>query len=217
MAEIKFCGLTRVEDARLAASLGAAYAGVVLAGGPRQLDVTRAGTVLAGVSGGSTRRAGVFGARPVDEIARAADALALDVIQLHSGATRDRILELQQRFGGEVWAVVGVGPGGAVPVGELADAAAHAAGVVLDTSVGGRSGGTGVAFDWQAAVQALAAVRGRARLIVAGGLRASNVAEAIAVLSPDVVDVSSGVESSPGIKDPGLMRAFAGAARPREE
>lgn len=217
MAEIKFCGLTRAADARVAASLGAAYAGVILAGGPRHLDLARAREVLDAASGGTTRRVAVFGARPVDEIARAADALALDVIQLHSGTTPDRVLELQQRFAGEVWAVVSVGSGGGVPGDELAAAAGRAAGVVLDTKVGGRSGGTGVAFDWRAAVAAVATIRGRARLIVAGGLRPANVAEAIAVLAPEVVDVSSGVESSPGIKDPALMRAFAEAARPREE
>jgi phosphoribosylanthranilate isomerase len=60
-------------------------------------------------------------------------------------------------------------------------------------------------------------VRGSTRIVLAGGLRPANVSEALAALRPDVVDVSSGVEVAPGIKDPGLMRAFAEAARPREE
>jgi phosphoribosylanthranilate isomerase len=214
VAEVKFCGLTRTEDARIAAELGAAYAGVIFAGGPRLLDPARARSVFAGLAGTRTRRAGVFGSQSVDEVARIADEVALDVVQLHSGATVDRLLELHQRFGGEIWAVVAVGSEG---VGDLSSLLPHADAIVLDTSVGGRSGGTGQSFDWRAAAAELRPTRQRMRLVVAGGLTPASVAGAITVLAPDVVDVSSGVEVSPGIKDPALMRAFAAAARPREE
>lgn len=214
MAEVKFCGLTRSEDARIVAELGAAYAGVIFAGGPRLLDPARARSVFEGLAGSRTRRAGVFGAQTVDEVVRTADEVALDVVQLHSGATVDRLLELHQRFRGEVWAVVPVGTAG---VGDLSSLLPHADAVVLDTSVGGRSGGSGRSFDWRATAEELRPNRRGMRLVVAGGLTPANVAGAIAVLAPDVVDVSSGVEVSPGIKDPALMRAFAAAARPREE
>lgn len=194
--------------------LGAAFAGVIFAGGPRALDVPRARVVLGAVDGTPTRRVGVFGTQPVATIAWMADELGLDVVQLHSGATLDRVLELRKWHDGEVWAVVGVDRGG---VGDLGAFAGVADGIVLDTEVGGRSGGTGKVFDWSSAAHAAAALPGELRLVVAGGLRPGNVGEAIAVLGPDVVDVSSGVESSPGIKDPELMRAFVEMARPREE
>jgi phosphoribosylanthranilate isomerase len=214
VTEVKFCGLTRIADARVAAELDAAYAGVIFAGGPRSLEPNRARAVFDGLAGSRTRRAGVFGTQAVDEVVRIADEVALDVVQLHSGATVDRLLELHQRFGGEVWAVVAVGTEG---VGDLSPLLPHADAVVLDASVGGRSGGTGRSFDWRATAEELRATRARLRLVVAGGLTPANVAGAIAVLAPDVVDVSSGVEVSPGIKDPALMRAFAAAVRPREE
>lgn len=215
MVEIKFCGLTRAEDTEAAAACGADYAGVIFAHGPRLVDVARAKEVLAPLRGGPVRRVGVFGRQDPAEIVRVADAVALHVVQLHDGAGPDALLMLRERFDGAIWLVLGVS-GALVPA--LDDAAARALdAVVLDTSAGGRSGGTGVAFDWAGARAGVERVRERTRVVLAGGLRPSTVAEAVRVLSPDVVDVSSGVESSPGIKDPELMRAFAMAARPREE
>src|SRR5688572_27118476 len=173
VTEVKFCGLTRADDARIAADLGAAYAGVIFAGGPRLLDPARARGVFDGLVGSHTRRAGVFGSQTIDEVVRIADEVALDVVQLHSGATVDRLLELHQRFRGEVWAVVAVGTEG---VGDLSSLLPHADAVVLDTSVGGRSGGTGRSFDWRAAANELLPARGRMRLVVAGGRTAAAAA-----------------------------------------
>ena len=102
------------------------------------------------------------------------------------------------------------------PQGRFEADAALVDGVVLDTAVGGRSGGTEVAFDWAASVPAVAALRDRTMVMLAGGLRPENVREAVRTLAPAAVDVSSGVEVSPGIKDHGLMRAFAQATRLHE-
>ena len=215
MAEVKFCGLTRAEDAAVAASLGAEYIGVIFAGGPRLLDAPRARVVLAAAAGSAARRVGVFGAQPVAEILRVADAVALDVIQLHDGGTAGVPLSLRTGFGGAIWRVIGVSGNTLSPLAEALSDGADA--LVLDTAVGGRSGGTGVAFDWSAVAPEVAALRARHRIVLAGGLRPGNVSEAVRVLSPDIVDVSSGVESSPGVKDPGMMRAFASAARLIEE
>jgi phosphoribosylanthranilate isomerase len=88
--------------------------------------------------------------------------------------------------------------------------------VVLDTAVGGRSGGTGMVFDWAGSSEMVRAVATRVPVILAGGLRPTNVRDAVRVLAPHVVDVSSGVESAPGVKDHALMRAFAESARLRE-
>ena len=207
--EVKFCGLTRGADALEAARLGAAYAGVVLAGGPRRVTPSRAAELLAALPR-TVRRIGVFGAAPAAEIAAAARVAGLDGVQLHGDPSAGDVAAVRRSFDGIVWAVVRVGA--ALPAAlEGVDALAAAAdGIVLDTKVDGRLGGSGVAFDWAAAARALEGRRPR-RLVVAGGLTPENVAAAVAALAPDVVDVSSGVESAPGVKDHARMRAFVGA------
>ncbi|HEU6451314.1 MAG TPA: phosphoribosylanthranilate isomerase [Gemmatimonadaceae bacterium] len=206
--EIKFCGLTQPADASFAASLGASYVGAIFAGGPRAITPERAAELFE-AAGGTARRVGVFGAdRPAD-VARAARAAALHVVQLHGDPTADYVARLREECDLTVWAVVRVASGSAeeriVELDGLADA------IVLDAFAPERLGGTGKTFDWH---RAAAWVRPRhASLVVAGGLTAQNVGEAIHTLAPDVVDVSSGVESAPGIKDHQRMRAFAEAVR----
>jgi len=211
VVEVKFCGLTRPEDAAVVGELGAAFAGVIFAGGPRLVSAPRAREILAAVDGSAVRRVGVFGGQAVDEVARTADVASLHVIQLHHGATEDSVGSLRARFDGQIWAVLGVsGASIAAPVLARARALADVVdALVLDTAVAGRSGGTGVVFDWASVAPALAPLRARTRLVVAGGLRPANVADAVRALAPDVVDVSSGVEASPGVKDHGRMREFA--------
>ena len=212
MADIKFCGLTRAADAQHAAALGARYLGVIFAGGPRLLTPERARDVLAGASRtpGITS-VGVFGVATPDDIAEKARAAGVGVVQLHGDPDPATVADVRTKFGGKVWAVLRVEktslPASAGALFATAD------GVVLDAKVEGRLGGTGVRLDWDALAPSLRAMRGQAKLILAGGLNAANVAEAIRVLEPDVVDVSSGVESAPGIKDHDRMRAFADAVR----
>jgi phosphoribosylanthranilate isomerase len=111
----------------------------------------------------------------------------------------------------EVWAVVPVVDG--QPVGDLEELFQCATAVVLDTGSRSGLGGTGRSFDWAGVARSIEAFRGAARLVVAGGLNPDNVAEAIRILRPEIVDVSSGVESAPGVKDPILMSRFVEAAR----
>lgn len=206
MAGVKFCGLTRPEDARLAAELGAGHVGVILASGPRLITAERAREVLAGLPA-RVRRVGVFGSQDLDDIALGVERAGLDVVQLHSARTAGELRDLRRRTGAELWAVVRVA-GAELPEGldALADAADA---VVIDSFVPGSLGGTGVRVDWSSLAASLRLLGRPARLVLAGGLRAENVAEALSVVGPDVVDVSSGVETSPGIKDHALMRAFA--------
>jgi phosphoribosylanthranilate isomerase len=210
--DVKFCGLTRPEDAALAAALGAAYLGVIFAGGPRLLEPARARTVLDAAGAGERRpaRVGVFGAASAEAIARVAEEAGLDVVQLHADPSPADVAAVRARFAGEVWAVIRTAtpelPAGARALFDSADA------VVLDARVAGTLGGSGVALDWPALAPAVEAARSGGRLVVAGGLHAENVARAVAALSPAAVDVSSGVERAPGIKDPARMRAFAAAA-----
>jgi len=213
--DLKFCGLTRPGDAAVAAELGAAFAGAIFAGGPRLLDARGANAMFDGLAGSPVRRVGVFGDRPLDELLRIADDTRLDVLQLHDGATPSRLLSLRERFDGAIWAVVRVTGAELESLPQVVLAAVDA--VVLDTAVGGRSGGTGMSFDWGASAAAVRGISERCPVVLAGGLRPDNVQRAVRLLAPRVVDVSSGVESAPGIKDPELMRAFALAARSDED
>lgn len=212
--EVKFCGLTRASDAAVAAELGAAYAGAIFAGGPRLLDAVRANAMFDGIAGSAVRRVGVFGASALDDIVRIADETRLHVLQLHDGGTPDRASRLRELFGGRIWLVARVTGSAVEPVSS--EVLSTVDGVVLDTAVGGRSGGTGIAFDWKSVEPAVRSLRERTTVVLAGGLRSSNVEEAVRTLSPHTVDVSSGVESAPGVKDHALMRAFANAARRHE-
>ena len=211
MVELKFCGMTRAEDARRAAELGATYVGVVFAGGPRRQDEASAAAIFADLPAG-VRRVGVFGDEPADEIARRATGLGLWGVQLHGDPTPEDVRALRVRWSGAIWAAVRIA-GLELPVrtGELFGAADA---VLLDAKVEGAMGGTGTPLPWRELATALAAVRGaRARVVLAGGLRPENVADAVRALAPDVVDVSSGIESTVGIKDPARMRAFRDAVR----
>ncbi|CAN5132253.1 hypothetical protein BH23GEM2_BH23GEM2_04980 [soil metagenome] len=215
---IKFCGLARPDDAARAAQLGAAYVGVVLAGGPRALAAAAARKVYSGaarhVNGGAApRRVGVFASGTADTIAAAAEAAGLDVVQLHGDPDPEMVRQVREQFAGEVWSVVRV-------VGEVPEKSYELFGVsdaiVLDKLDARLIGGTGMSFDWRLAALSLVKRRPE-KLVLAGGLRAANVRDAIRLLRPDVVDVSSGVESSIGIKDHALMKAFAAAVAAHTE
>ena len=205
---VKFCGLTRPEDAAIAASLGAAYAGVIFAGGPRLLTPARAREVLAAASG--ARKVGVFGAQDAARIGEVAREVGLDVVQLHGDPDTNAVDEVRRHFAGEVWAVVRC-EGDRVP-SQTAALFGSADAVVLDAKVPGQLGGTGVTVPWRALREVLAPWRSGAPVVLAGGLTPLNVAEAVAALRPSVVDVSSGVEVAPGVKDHDRMRAFRRAA-----
>ena len=207
MAEIKFCGLTRSEDAAYAGSLGAAYLGVIFAGGPRMLTPARAASVLDGCLT-AARRVGVFGRARPGEIGEAVRAARLDVIQLHGDPTAADVASARDESGAEVWAVVRI-TDTLPPDIDALFAAADA--VLIDARVPGSLGGNGVPVEWEALQRELAMKRGGGRVVLAGGLAPENVGRALATLRPDVVDVSSGVESAPGIKDHARMRAFAAA------
>lgn len=214
MVEVKFCGLTRPADAGAASRLGASYVGVILASGPRLLTPDVAREVLDAArlprSPKSARRVGVFASASADDIASVASHLDLDVVQLHADPAAADVDAVRSRFGGEVWAVVRLEGNVLPPEAESLAVAADA--IVLDAKVPGALGGTGRTLDWRGLSGAIAPLRSAARLVLAGGLTPENVRAAIATIHPDVVDVSSGVESAPGIKDQVRMRAFSVAA-----
>ena len=209
MVEVKFCGLTRPEDAAQAAALGARYVGVIFAESLRQVTDQDAARVLGLVPMGISR-VGVFGDTKPEQIAERAQRLELDVVQLHGDPKPRVITRVRRTWRGQVWAVQRLADATIPPA--AADLFDAADGVLLDARVDGKLGGTGVALPWTELAEKLAPYRSyRAKLIVAGGLTAENVKIAIDALQPDVVDVSSGVESDIGIKDHEKMRAFRDA------
>lgn len=206
---VKFCGLTRAQDVDAAVALGADFMGVIFAGGPRNRTLDQAALILHGA--GPAQRVGVFGSPHATELCRYVETVPLSIAQLHGDASPRAVMAARVVGVRQVWAVAPVIDGrlstDAEELFQCADA------VVLDTRLTNGLGGSGRPFDWSAVADALSGIHRRARLVVAGGLTADNVADAIKYLRPDVVDVSSGVESAPGVKDPILMSRFVEAVR----
>ncbi len=203
MTGIKICGLTRESDVDLACALGAAYVGFNFSTlSPRRVTIDRA-RELARATRPEAARVGVFVRESAAEIGAAAEAAGLDLVQIHRPLSAQDL----HRSPVPVIAVMGVSPEGAeAPPPELL---ARCRSVLCDTSRPGLPGGTGTIFDWDC----LAGQTWPVPLILAGGLTPENVAEAIARVRPSAVDVASGVESSPGIKDENRMRRFFEAVR----
>jgi anthranilate synthase/indole-3-glycerol phosphate synthase/phosphoribosylanthranilate isomerase len=202
---VKVCGITSAEDALMAARAGADAVGLVFwPGSPRRVDLETARRISAALPP-FVLRVGVFVDAPRDELARTAEAVGLDVLQLHGQEAPETLADLPRR----VVKAVPVGPGFRVEDALRYEDAAD--GILLDTRLPGAAappGGTGVAFDWTVARE----VRERASfLMLAGGLTPDNVGKALTAVRPDAVDVSSGVESAPGHKDPVRVRAFLDA------
>ena len=221
---VKVCGLTRPSDADRAGELGAAALGVVLAPSPRQVGVARAAEVLE-VAPTGVLRVGVFVDPEPGFVAEVVGACGLDWVQLSGREPPEVALKIMEEVGavsppagagGKGLETVPAPPGllkavhvrGPEDLRAAADYPADA--FLLDSPpLGGRMGGTGRSFDW---TLANALPWERRRVVLAGGLTAQNLARAVAAVRPGMVDVSSGVESAPGIKDAARLRNFLAAA-----
>jgi len=211
MSVVKICGLTRPADAAHAEQSGARFLGAILAGGPRLLSTDQAREVL-GPPRHGVRRVAVFGDQSAEAVIRIARELALDVIQLHGHRTAEEAAHIGAVSGCMVWPVLRIAGTELPPEAEVLAAVQRT--LVLDAHVVGQLGGTGVALDWKGLAESVRRLRARVpglMLVLAGGLRAENVGEAMRLLSPAVVDVSSGVENAPGVKDPVRVQQFVQA------
>jgi phosphoribosylanthranilate isomerase len=214
---IKVCGITRLQDAELAATLGAWAVGMIFyAGSPRACSAEEALRIASALR----RRVevcGVFVNAPLDEVVQVSDELGLSMLQLHGDEGPAYCAEAGHRTGAKVIKAVQV-----ESIGEVRDVERfHTDYHLLDarsTAPGRRElrGGTGEAFDWSL----LAARRSPVPLILSGGLAPENAAEAIhAACSqghrarPFALDTASGTEAAPGRKDPGRLRAFFAAVQ----
>jgi phosphoribosylanthranilate isomerase len=203
MVRIKICGITNLEDARLAADLGADALGFIFyPKSPRYIAPEQARQIIAQLPPLVTS-VGVF----VDEEAQVVRALAatvgLDWVQVHGQEPPDYCRSLGRRV------LKGFRIRDANSLADLEPfrGAVHA--FLLDTYKKGQVGGTGEAFDWRLAHEA----KKYGRIVLAGGLTPENVAQALKVAQPDAVDVASGTEAAPGRKDPDKLRAFVAAVQ----
>ncbi|HEX6316438.1 MAG TPA: phosphoribosylanthranilate isomerase [Gemmatimonadaceae bacterium] len=201
--------MTRTEDVRHAVRLGAGFVGAILTESPRRVTPDQARTLFAALDGSPVRGVCVFGDEAEDQVIADAERAQCAVVQLHGRNGTASANRIREQLGVEIWQVVRVGADGLR--GAHGDAANAADGILLDTMTGASLGGSGEAFDWAAVAGDLRELRFGHRLIVAGGLKPDNVRAAIELLAPDVVDVSSGVESAPGIKDHRRMADFMAA------
>jgi phosphoribosylanthranilate isomerase len=196
---MKFCGITRVGDAWAAADLGAAAIGFVFAPASPRAITPEAAQAIARTLPPFLQRVGVFVDLSVAEVRRVAEHVGLDVVQLHGRETPADAAAVWPR-------VIKALARDRVPMAE-SGAWPESVTLLIDAASGDAPGGTGQLADWPAA----AALARQRRLVLAGGLTADNVGEAIAIVRPYAVDVSSGIETRPGEKSVARMRAFANA------
>ncbi len=207
MVKVKICGLAREGDALFAAGAGADYLGFVLVpSSPRAIGVRElaafAGKIPSGVG-----KVGVFANAAIEAMLRAVRDCGLDVVQLHGDETPADCLALEEALGGaaEVWK--------AVPLvsREAFEAATGFAGRVVVADGERTPPRRGCRHDLAAALHGA----GVARVVLAGGLTPDNVADAVRAVRPWCVDVASGVEEAPGVKDPALVAKFIKEAKGR--
>lgn len=207
---VKICGLRTAADVEAVARAGAAYAGFVFfAKSPRNLSIAEAKLVALAAPTGLAKVALVVNA---DDAALEAilSQVPIDMLQLHGAESPERVSEVRTRFGLPVMKAVGLS--GEADLAAIMDYSLVADQLLIDAKPGSGTdlpGGNGLAFDWRLLV-------GRRWLrpwMLAGGLSAQNVAAAIRLTGARQVDVSSGVEVAPGVKDAALITAFVRAAQ----
>ena len=202
---VKVCGLRSADDALAAQESGASYLGMILSQGfGRSLVPDEAADIARTVD---TPIVTVVVDEAIDEVHQMADLVGASVIQLHGQESPAFVRELRSRGAWAIWKALRVREPEEVtralgPFGGLVD------GLLLDAWHPEQPGGGGVSFRWEAFSEVRDSFDRGVTFILAGGLTPINVQRAVYVLSPDVVDVSSGVELALGSKDPNLMRAF---------
>lgn len=208
---VKICGLTAPEHVRAAVEAGARYIGFnFFPKSPRYAPIAQAAALASDVPVGVAKVALAvnFSDAQLDEIVA---GVPLDMLQLHGAESPERVAEVKSRFGLPVIKAIGVAEAEDLAAIDLYSDVADQ--LLVDAKPPKNSelpGGNGLPFDWR-----LLAGRKywRTPWMLSGGLNPDNVAEAIRMTGAKQVDVASGVESAPGVKDPGLIRSFIEAAR----
>lgn len=209
MTKIKICGVTLPDDAARIASAGVEFIGLNFwPPSKRYLDPERAPMLATVVRAtGSAKLVGVFVDPELDEIEEIMETVDLDIIQLHGDEHPDMVERVARAVERPVWKAIPIRGPRDVDALEVWPASA----LLLDAPTPGR-GGAGATFDWRLAREIRERYPKR-DIVLAGGLTPDNVATAIQTVQPWAVDVASGVEAGPGIKDPNKLDAFIGAVR----
>ncbi|MBS1803941.1 MAG: phosphoribosylanthranilate isomerase [Acidobacteria bacterium] len=208
---VKICANTSLADTMLAVDAGADAVGFVFAPSPRQVTVEQVAAITPALPS-SVEKIGVFVDFTFEQIESAVKTCGLTGVQLHFDGGEDLPARLRSRFGPSIRIlhVLHYGPDLVEKAGTLAGNENIDA-ILVDSRTPTAIGGTGIRFDWDSAAS-LFRTAGR-KMIAAGGLNPSNVTEAISKLQPWGVDVASGVEASPGRKDPNKVQAFVKNSR----
>jgi phosphoribosylanthranilate isomerase len=203
VTRVKICGITRPEDAEQAVALGAWALGFILWPGSKRAADPAVAAGIARVQRRQVELVGVFVNQPLDEIEGYADALGLTYVQLHGDEGPAFCNAVAQRTGCKVIKAAKVRHAADLRDLERFHTDLH----LLDAHVPGMVGGTGETWDWSL----VAGRRSKIPFLLSGGLTPENVGEAIAAVHPWGVDVASGTEASPGVKDPEKLEAFFAA------
>jgi phosphoribosylanthranilate isomerase len=199
---VKICGVTRVEDALLACELGADAIGIVMTpSSPRGVSIENARAIREALPA-FVDAVVLSHDLPAERVEAVIGGVQPDLVQFHGSEDAAFCESFGMRY------TKAIGMDGDIDVHAVAAAHPHASGFVLDGHPPGQQGGRGKTFDWSRIPRDL----GRP-ILLAGGLNADNVGDAIRAVQPWAVDLASGVESAPGIKDAAKLRAFFAAMR----
>ncbi|KPN63829.1 N-(5'-phosphoribosyl)anthranilate isomerase [Aliiroseovarius crassostreae] len=202
---MKICGLKTPETVQAACAAGARYIGFnFFQKSPRSVSIDQAASLMLDMPIGVAKVALVVDMTD-DEIAQIVDGTTTEILQLHGSETPERVAEVKARFGLPVMKAIGIA--GPEDVGEIDRYAPVADQLLIDAKApkgADLPGGNGISFDWRLVQRKY----WPCPWMLAGGLNPDNVAEAMRLTGAKQVDVASGVESAPGVKDPDLMRAF---------
>ncbi|MET3777003.1 phosphoribosylanthranilate isomerase [Rhizobium alvei] len=208
--DIKICGLTTVESVERAVSLGATHVGFIFfAKSPRHIEPADAGRIADHVRG-RAKIVSVSVNATNDDLDEIIDGLSPDILQLHGSESAERVLTVKAVTGLEIWKALSIGDADDLKRIDAYEGIANR--FLFDAKPPRHSelpGGNGVSFDWSL----LDGLDERIDYLLSGGLNKDNVGEALAAIRPAGIDVSSGVESAPGVKDLQMMEEFFAAVR----
>lgn len=204
---VKICGITRVEDAVDAAAAGAGAIGLnFVPGSPRRVDLERAAEITAAVTPGKIWIVAVVAEMADEAIAEIVEKVRPSLVQLHGAESPEDVERVGALVGKPIIKAVRL-----ASRDDVEKALGYDSFLLVDAQAGGALGGTGQLANWDLAAELV--MRRRRNTFLAGGLRPDNLAAAIARVKPMGVDVASGVESAPGVKDPEKVRRFIRQAR----